>query len=115
MHLSGGDSLKISEGVLETITGVATAEVKGVYGLADIKDRKDRNAKSKNAVKIVVSDEVAVIDVAVILKYGVNVAQVSQEIQHNIKRSIQTMIGITVAKVNIHIVDIVPQTVKVHA
>ena len=111
----GADTLKISEDVLATITNVAITEIEGVYGLADRKCKKGKNSKCGGAVEIVVSDEVAEIDVFIILKYGVNVPQVSQEIQHNIKRSVQTMIGITVSKVNVHVVDIVPETVKVNA
>ncbi|MNH40770.1 hypothetical protein D3C71_2208090 [compost metagenome] len=43
---------------------------------------------------------------SVIIEYGNRLPEVAGEIQRNVKRSIETMTGLTVVEVNVHIHDV---------
>ncbi|MNI93672.1 Alkaline shock protein 23 [compost metagenome] len=45
-------------------------------------------------------------DVSVIVEYGNRLPEVAAEIQRNVKRSIETMTGLTVVEVNVQIHDV---------
>ncbi|MMZ63691.1 Alkaline shock protein 23 [compost metagenome] len=45
-------------------------------------------------------------DVSVIIEYGNRLPEVAAQIQHNVKRSIETMTGLNVVEVNVHIHDV---------
>jgi uncharacterized alkaline shock family protein YloU len=102
-------SLKISEDVLSKIACTATREINGVADLATM-PTTIKGLVSKpvvpRPVKITVRDDVAVIDVYVNLVSGAKIQEVAQQIQSNVKASIQSMTGIAVSKVNVHIVSI---------
>ncbi|MFN3491796.1 MAG: Asp23/Gls24 family envelope stress response protein, partial [Anaerolineales bacterium] len=46
------------------------------------------------------------VDVHLILKENVNIREVSRNVQQNVTRAIQEMVGMDVGEVNIHIEDI---------
>lgn len=87
-------SLKISKDVLATIAEMAAKEVEGVYGVA-------RGQLPTKAVSIDLSDEIAVIDVRLVLEHTARIPTVSRRVQSAVKEAIQNMTGITVAKVNV--------------
>ncbi|MNZ89564.1 hypothetical protein D3C78_1084940 [compost metagenome] len=45
-------------------------------------------------------------DVSIIVEYGNRIPEVAAEIQNNVKRSIETMTGLHVVEVNVHIHDV---------
>ncbi|MFA9380843.1 MAG: Asp23/Gls24 family envelope stress response protein [Acetanaerobacterium sp.] len=102
-------SLKISEEVLSKIASTAAREINGVAALAAM-PTTFKGLVSKpvvpRPVKIVVRDDVAVIDVYVNLVSGAKIQEVAQQIQSNVKASVQSMTGIAVSKVNVHVVSI---------
>ena len=48
-------------------------------------------------------DVVSTIDLYIVVDYGVRIPELSWEIQENVKNSVETMTGLDVQKVNIHI------------
>lgn len=102
-------NIKISVDVVATIAGVATMGCDGVYAMAgtfagDIAERF--GAKKKNAnkgVKVDMSETNASVDLYIIAKYGVRIPELAWEVQEAVKNSIESMTGMTVDKVNIHI------------
>jgi uncharacterized alkaline shock family protein YloU len=103
-------SLKISEDVLATIASVAVKEVEGVASVANVGNIKEmwgfkKNSPSKS-IKIEFNGDVAIIGVHINLKHGAKIQPVSVEIQQKVKEAVQSMTGITVSKVNVHIVGI---------
>lgn len=102
-------SLRISRDVIATITSFATKEIDGVADLAPFTSNisgwlmKKQTAKS---IVITLTDDVAIIDIHVILKYGSKIPEVSERIQVAVKEAVQNMTGIAVAKVNIYIAGI---------
>jgi uncharacterized alkaline shock family protein YloU len=53
-----------------------------------------------------VSDEAVVLDIHVVATAGVNLLQLSRDIQHKVTRAIHEIVGMAVREVNIHIVDV---------
>ncbi|MNJ79923.1 hypothetical protein D3C77_781150 [compost metagenome] len=46
------------------------------------------------------------------MEYGNRLPEVATEIQRNVKRSIETMTGLTVVEVNVHIHDVIFKTAE---
>jgi len=115
---STAGTLRISEEVLATIATKAATGIEGVAALksgkANVnptgkpgkKEKKKLFQKFDRPVRIEMSEDEAVLDLYLIVKYGANIRTVSEKVQQAVKDDVQTMTGISVAKVNIHIEDI---------
>lgn len=107
--------LKVSEDVITTIVKLATLEVDGVHSLACANcNYKGILGKFNNGstIRIRLVGDVVEISVGIIVKAGNNVVRLAETIQENIKSNVQTMTGITVARVNVNIHGIVFDDVK---
>lgn len=101
-------NVKISVEVISTVAGIATAEISGVAGMsgsvvggiAEILGGKKNKGKG---VKVEVTENKAVIDLYIIVDYGVRIPEIAWEVQENVKNSVESMTGMTVEKVNIHV------------
>lgn len=103
-------SVKISEEVVSIIAGLAATEIKGVAGMSGgivggIAEMLGRKNLSKG-VKVAVGEKEAAIDLYIIVEYGVKIPDVAWQIQENVKKAIETMTGLNVVEVNIHIQDV---------
>lgn len=104
----GVGNIKIAPEVVTTIAGIATNEIEGVAGMystiaggiAEILGAKKNQSKG---VKVEITDKNVVIDLYIIVDYGVRIPELAWEIQENVKNSVETMTGLNVDKVNIHI------------
>lgn len=99
--------VKIVDDVVATIAGLAATEVKGVAGMSagfvgGIAEILGKKSLSKG-VKVEVKEKVAAIDLYIIVEYGTKIPDVAWKIQENVKKTIETMIGISVNEVNIHV------------
>ncbi len=110
MPLEGIGSVKISEEVVGIIAGAAVAEAEGVSSMVatisgGIAERLLKNQPKPNkGIKVTFGEnEEAVIDISVIVDYGCNIPKVATAIQEKVKTAVETMAGIAVSKVNIHI------------
>lgn len=102
-------SLRISRDVIATITSFATKEIDGVADLAPFTSNITGWLMKKQTAKpivITLSDDVAIIDIHVILKYGSKIQDVSERVQAAVKEAVQNMTGIAVAKVNIYVAGV---------
>lgn len=104
-------SLKISEDVIATIAGTAAADVKGIAGLSlrpfsDIKGIV-RHKPTGHAIRMEMHDGEAVLDISVNLYLGAHIPEVAAELQTRVKDAVQTMTGISVAKVHVHVAGVV--------
>ncbi len=102
-------SLNISHDVIATIAKQTALEIEGVTGLANfpatIKDFVYKNTATKSII-ISLADEVAVIDISVIVAFGYNVKEISEKVQMQVKDAVQNMTGITVSKVNVYVANV---------
>ncbi|HZK57965.1 MAG TPA: Asp23/Gls24 family envelope stress response protein [Clostridia bacterium] len=99
--------VKIVDDVVATIAGLAAIDVKGVAGMSGgfvggIAEMLGRKSLSKG-VKVEIKEKVAIIDLYTIVEYGTKIPDVAWEIQESVKRAVETMTGIEVNEVNIHV------------
>ena len=95
--------------VVETIAGLATTEVEGVASmsspssaLADMFSRKNTRNFTKG-VRIDLDGNCVTVDVTIVVEYGSPVPDVARSIQENVKKAIETMSGLTVHSVDVHV------------
>ena len=102
-------NIKISIDVVSTIAGVATMGCEGVHSMAgtlagDIAERLGAKKRNQNkGVKVDMNETNASVDLYIVVKYGVRIPELAWEIQESVKKNIESMTGLNVDKVNIHI------------
>ncbi len=101
-------NVRISDEVVATIAGIATEEIKGVAGMygsftEDIAERFSAKKSYSKGVKVEMIENTVILDLDVIVEYGAKIPDISWDIQENVKNNIETMTGLTVEKVNIHV------------
>ena len=105
---SDSNEIKIADDVVATIAGIAVAEVPGVAemaggfagGITEVLSGKKNLAKG---IKVEVGEKDTKIDVNIIVEYGVRIPDVAFEIQNRVKKAVETMTGLTVVEVNVHV------------
>lgn len=107
--------VKIADEVVAIIAGLAAMEVEGVASMAgnatrELISRFGMKTLSKG-VKVDVLDGVVTVTLALNLKYGYSIMDVSAKVQDKVKTAIENMTGLTVADVNLKIsgVDMPPE------
>lgn len=103
--------VKISDDVVGVIAGLATTEVDGVVGMSaglvgGITQILTGKKNLSKGVKVSVGENSATIDLYVVVEYGVKIPEVALNIQENVKKAVETMTGLTVSNVNIHVQDV---------
>jgi len=103
-------TIQIAPEVIEVIAGLATVEVDGIAGMSGglaggIAELLGKKNVAKG-VKVEVGQKEAAVDVSVIIQYGYKIPEVANNVQENIKRSIEVMTGLAVVEVNVHVHDV---------
>jgi uncharacterized alkaline shock family protein YloU len=57
-------------------------------------------------VKVSVGENSAAIDLYVVVEYGVKIPDVALEVQENVKKAVQSMTGLNVSAVNVHVQNV---------
>ncbi len=98
----------VSPEVLTTIARLAALSVPGVSRLAPIPGGVNRLFRrgAGDGVRIETDENTVFADLYLVLKQDVNIREVSRNIQHNVARAVQEMVGMDVGDINIHIEDI---------
>ena len=102
------NEVKIADEVVAIIAGVAVSEVPGVYemaggfagGISEVLSGKKNLAKG---IKVEVEGKETKVDVNIIVEYGVRIPDVAFEIQNRVKKAVETMTGLKVSEVNVHV------------
>lgn len=103
--------VQISDQVVSVIAGIAATEVEGVAALVgnitnEIVSRMGIKNLSKG-VKVEMAEDTVLVKVTLDLLYGYNIPEVCVKVQERVVSSIETMTGLTVAKVDVCVSDIV--------
>ena len=103
-----GGKTTISPEVLITIARLTTLEVEGVSRMSNLPAGFNRlfNRKYGEGVRLNVDNDTVTADLFIILKNGVNIREVSRNVQNDVARAVTDMVGMEVGSVNIHIEDI---------
>ena len=117
---SENEGIQISDDVVAVIAGVAVSEVQGVSGMAggfaggisEVFSGKKNLAKG---IKAEISETEAKIDVNIIVEYGTRIPDVAFEIQNRVKKAVESMTGLKVLEVNVHVQGVNTDTVKEEA
>ncbi|MCI1268900.1 MAG: Asp23/Gls24 family envelope stress response protein [Ruminococcus sp.] len=97
-EISSAGTLKVSENVIVTVARLAALDVKGVAGL---KTQKCNALGKDNSISVTHIGDVAAIEIFIKVKNGFKATKVAQEVQNTVKENIQSMTGITAARVNV--------------
>lgn len=104
--------VKISDEVVGVIAGLATTEIKGIVemssgitgGITQILNAKKNLSKG---VKVNVGENSASIDLFVVVEYGVKIPDLALQVQENVKKAVETMTGLIVSEVNVHVQNVI--------
>lgn len=108
---NAGGTVSFAPEVIATIAGVAATEVEGVAsmygggsGFADMFSRKSSAAKTlTKGVRVDFNESSVGVYLTIIVNYGSPIPEVTLAIQENVKKAIETMSGLTVSGVNVHV------------
>ena len=100
-------NVKIANEVVSIIAGIAASEVEGVHemnggvveGLTGILGKKNFT----KGVKVEVGEKECSVDVYLTMEYGVSIPKVSERVQENVIKAINTMTGLKVVEVNVYV------------
>ena len=102
-------NLTINAEVLEQMASLAAKEVEGVAGLAengiDIKNVLNRG-KIFKAVHVTEKNGAVALDIHIKVTDGVNVKQVAEAVQANVKEKLQSMTGNAITRVDVTVADV---------
>jgi len=98
----------VSPDVLITIARLSALSVPGVSRMAPISGGVNRFFRrgAGDGVRIETEDNTVFVDLFLALKQDVNIREVSRNVQQQVARAMQEMVGMGVGHVNIHIEDI---------
>jgi uncharacterized alkaline shock family protein YloU len=107
---TGLGRVEIAPEVLEVIAGIAASEVNGLANMrgnfaAGVVERFGKKSHSKG-VKVELTENGILIDLYVVLDFGVSIPEVAQKIQANIRQTLKNMTSLDVAEVNVHVVGL---------
>ena len=103
-------TVKIANEVVAIIAGLAATEIDGVAGMsggmtADFTEMLGMKNLSKG-VKVEVGEKEAAIDLFMIVEYGSKISEVANEVQRNVKDTVETMTGLNVIEVNVNVQNV---------
>lgn len=106
----GLGTVEIAPEVIEVITGIASTEVDGLFAMrgnfaSGVAERFGKTAHSKG-VKVELTDNGILIDLYVILNFGVSIPQVAQNLQSSIRQTLKSMTALEIDEINVHVVGI---------
>lgn len=111
------NGIKIANDVVAVIAGVAVSEVPGVAsmsggfagGITEVLSGKKSLSKG---IKVDANEKEVKIDVNIIVEYGTRIPDVAFEIQTRVKKAVESMTGLKVEEVNVHVQGVNTDTAK---
>ena len=99
--------VRIADEVVAIIAGLAATEVEGVSSMAgNITNELVSKLGMKNlskGIKVDVQEHVVKVDVALHIRFGYAIPEVSAQVQERVKSAIENMTGLEVSSVNVRI------------
>jgi uncharacterized alkaline shock family protein YloU len=103
-------SIRIADEVVSTVAGLAAIEVEGVTSLSggwgtDFVEKLGKKNFGKG-IKVETTNDQTNINIYITIKFGYPIPKVAEDVQREVKMAVETMTGLTVASVNVHIVGV---------
>lgn len=94
--------------VISTIVSVATTEVEGISGIVGATSMSGIISKGRTprGVRVDMDGQDVNVDVSVTVDYGMPIQKVGRNAQENVRKSIESMTGLHVEKVDLHVVGV---------
>lgn len=101
---------EIAPEVIAVIAGIASLEVDGVSALSggfvgDLREKLGRR-NFRKGINVGVGAHEVDIDISVVVDYKQSIPHVANQIQHNVKRSVESMTSLSVRSINVFVTDI---------
>lgn len=111
-------TIRIASEVVKIIAGLAATEIKGVAGMSGgmvegFAELLKKKSLAKG-VKVEVGEKQCVIDLFVVTEYGVKIPEIACQVQENVKRAVESMTGLEVIEVNVHIQGVEIRNEEIH-
>lgn len=112
LDANGNGTVSFATDVIATIAGLAATEVEGVAsmyggagGFADIFTRRGQSSSRSltKGVRVELNENQISVHLTIIVDYGSPVPEVARNIQENVKKAIETMSGLGVTDVDVHV------------
>lgn len=106
----GIGEVQIANEVVSSIAGISAGEVDGVDSMAggltnELAGKFGMKNHSKG-VKVEVTDDTAVVDLAINMKYGYSIPDTCILVQEKVAQAVSSMTGLTVKQVNVRIAGV---------
>lgn len=100
-----GNTITYANEVVAIIAGVAAGEVEGIAGMCSVSgiDILGRNKNITKGVKVEIGTEEASVDLYIVVEYGTPIQNAAQDAQENVRKAIETMTGLHVVRVDVHV------------
>ena len=93
--------------VIAIIAGLAASEVEGVAGMVNVNSGlKGKNKNVTRGVKVEVGTEEVSVDLYLNVEYGTPIQRCSHDAQEGVKKSIESMTGLHVVRVDVHVMGV---------
>ena len=104
-------NLHISNDVIAEIVGSAVIDCYGVVGMSDAQGSSStikllNPVRARKGVTVTAGEEGVKIDIYVVLKYGVNIAVVTQNIRDLISFLLDTYVQVPIEAIDVHVTGI---------
>jgi len=102
--------IRIADEVISTVAGLAAADVEGVAAMSggwgtDLVEKLGKKNLGKG-IKVESSGEQTNIDIFIVIEFGYAIPKVAENVQKEVKVAVETMTGLTVEAVNVHVVSV---------
>lgn len=108
--------VRIAPQVLLTIARLTTLATPGVAymspSLVGNVSRFLQRQRLDEGIRIEVEDDIVYLDLYIVVEPNVNLLKLGRQIQHDVTRAINDMLGMHVGEVNIHIQDVVAPSLQ---
>ena len=84
-------------GIVQNIVALAVEEVEGTIPMQG----------KKGSISLFIEKDGVYADVSVVVKYGYNIPELAYRIQQSVKQSVENMTRYKMAKIDVHILDVV--------
>jgi len=103
----GGGKILVSNNILSAIAAKAALEIEGVAGVgayfATVSGNKTIRKHMPKSVNVAVNGQDVKLALAITLKMGLKLHEISKEVQEKVKTAVETMTGLNVLEVNVRV------------
>ncbi|PKM78606.1 MAG: Asp23/Gls24 family envelope stress response protein [Firmicutes bacterium HGW-Firmicutes-15] len=102
--------IRIADEVVSTVAGLAAIEVEGVANMSggwgiDLVEKLGKKNLGKG-IKVDANGEQTSIDIFIVIEFGYAIPKVAENVQKEVKLAVETMTGLIVSAVNVHVVSV---------